>query len=66
MAEIQYVGPFDEVVIPALDVTVANGGTVECDDDLAAAFTDQTDWSTAEQKAAGKKAVATKAEGGAA
>lgn len=46
---VTYVGPFDEVTVPAAGVTCRNGEPVEVDADLAAGLLEQPDnWQPAQ------------------
>lgn len=55
MPEVMYVGPFEEVDVPALDRSVKQGETVEVDDETADSLLEQpANW----QAADGQKNVA--------
>ena len=44
MPEFKYVGPFDEVSVPVLGVSVKRGDKVTADGDVAKSFAEQADW----------------------
>lgn len=48
MPQIRYVGPFDGVRLPSLNLTVAQGGVVEVDDEAFANLCEQHDWQPAD------------------
>ncbi len=53
MVEVEYVGPFDEVVVPSIGATVAAGGTVKVSAEVAAGLLEQPDnWREVAAKAA--------------
>lgn len=65
MRRFKYVGPYDEVEVPALGVVVAHGETVEVDDtDIADGLEGQDTWKhipDPKRSRAAKKATAKKA-----
>lgn len=49
----QYIGPFDEVEIPSLGLTVKRGGSIEVESEVAASLDEQPDvWAKPNTKAA--------------
>jgi hypothetical protein len=54
--KVRYVGPHDEVEVPALGIACARGATVEVDDDQARSLLVSEVWEAAEKAAKGGKA----------
>ena len=54
MAQIKYVGPFDEVEVPVLGITAKQGVPVEIDTAPAQVLAEQADWELVDTTKASK------------